>query len=87
MNQEIPREIQKLFDVVSRRLGREHPEEISADLPLYSNTLEQDQTEEIRSGLQAKLRFAVNGFAPVVTLGRAQDENESGSLIVNFEKL
>jgi len=89
MNQEILLEIQKLFDVVRRRLNGERPEGIDADLPLYSNELSLGDAEQIRAGLQAELAAAleVEGFEPVVLLGRPQDENEAGSLIVTFQKI
>ena len=86
MNQKILLEIQTLFDVVKRRLDTEHPEGIDADLPLYSNELSEKELEQIRAGLQAKLATELNEFRPVVALGRSQDENEAGSLIVSFRK-
>ena len=85
MNQEISLEIQTLFDVVKQRLDCEHPEGIDADLPLYSNKLSEQDVEQIRAGLQAKLAPESKGFEPVVALGRSQDVNEAGSLIVSFQ--
>lgn len=82
MNQAISDEIQKLFDVVSRQLETETPGPIN--LPLYSNELQDEEIEAIRSGLQAELESAINGRASDVTLGRVQDENEAGSLVVSF---
>lgn len=84
MNRAISDEIQKLFNVVSRRLETEAPDSVSPNLPLYSNKLQDEEIEAIRSGLQAELVSAVSGYVPHVTLGRVQDENEAGSLIVNF---
>jgi len=89
MNQEILLEIQNLFDVVRGRLIREAPEGIDADLPLYSNKLSPKDVEQVRAGLQAELAAAAEagGFEPLVVLGRPQDENEAGSLVVTFQKL
>ena len=89
MKQEILLEIHKLIDVVSQRLTRERPEGVDADLPLYSNKLSPKDVEQIRAGLQAGLAATVEaeGFEALVVLGRPQDENEAGSLIVTFQKL
>ncbi|MDH0646203.1 hypothetical protein N5D48_05235 [Pseudomonas sp. GD03858] len=84
MNREISDEINTLFNVVRRRLDTETPDSVSPSLPLYSNKLQDEEIEAIRSGLEAKLASAVSGFVPHVALGRAQDENEAGSLIVSF---
>lgn len=87
MNQEIALEVQKLLDVVKRRLDGELPEGVDVNLPLYSNRLSQKDVEKIRALLQAELAVAteVEGFEPLVVPGRPQDKNEAGSLIVTFK--
>ncbi|WP_447096846.1 hypothetical protein [Pseudomonas sp. CF10PS3] len=89
MNQEIALEVITLLDVVKKRLDSESPEGIQVGLPLFSNNLSPKDLEQIRADLQAKLKAeaAVDGFEPLVALGRPQDENEAGSLIVTFQKL
>jgi hypothetical protein len=86
VNLEISSEIQKLFDVVRDQLGSEHPEGFTTGLPMFSNTLTEEQTEEIRAGLQARLAVVADGAVPVVTVDRPQDENQAGQLKVNFLK-
>ncbi|MEX5547858.1 hypothetical protein Q1J68_19760 [Pseudomonas pergaminensis] len=89
MNQEIALEVITLLDVVKTRLDSELPEGIQVSLPLFSNNLSPKDLEQIRADLQAKLKAepVVDGFEPLVALGRPQDENEAGSLIVTFQKL
>ena len=89
MKQEIALEVIKLLDVVKKRLDRERTEGIQAVLPLFSNNLSPKDVEQIRADFQAKLKAEAEaeGFEPLVVLGRPQDENEAGSLIVTFQKL
>lgn len=84
MNREISDEIESLSNVVRRRLETETPDSVAPNLLLYSNKLQDKEIEAIRSGLEAELASAASGFAPHVVLGRPQDENEAGSLIVSF---
>ena len=87
MKQEIALEVITLLDVVKKRLDRERTEGIQAVLPLFSNKLSPKDVEQIRADFQAKLKAEAEGFEPLVVIGRPQDENEAGSLIVTFQKL
>ncbi|WP_369990944.1 hypothetical protein [Pseudomonas xanthosomatis] len=84
MNHGIADEVQTLSGVVRRLLEKETPGSVSTNLPLFSNKLQDDEIEAIRSGLEAALSSAVSGYVPRVAIGRTQDENEAGSLIVSF---
>lgn len=84
MNPIISSEIQTLFDAVVGQLGSGHPEGYSGGVPLFSNSLTEEQTEEIRVGLQARLAEVANGTVPVVTVAQPQDENQAAVLKVSF---
>ena len=86
MNQIISSEIQTLFDAVVCLLGSGHPEGYSGGVPLFSNSLTEEQTEEIRLGLQNRLVKIAAGTVPVVTVDRPQDENQAANLKVSFFK-
>lgn len=86
MNQIISTEIQTLFDAVVDLLGSGHPEGFTGGLPLFSNSLTEEQIEEIRIGLQARLVEVADGTVPVVTVDRPQDEDQGAVLKVSFHK-
>ncbi|WP_369781538.1 hypothetical protein [Pseudomonas sp. WC2401] len=87
MNPIISSEIQTLFDAVVGLLGSGRPEGYSGGVPLFSNSLTEEQTEEIRVGLQTRLAEVADGAVPVVTVAQPQDENQAGVLKVSFLKI
>jgi len=86
MNHGINEEAQTLFEAIEGLLEDGDLEGVTKSLPLFSNKLTRDQIEEIRLALQDKLSAIARGAVPVVALGRQQDHNQAGELLVHFLK-
>lgn len=86
MNHVIADEVQTLFDALSGMLEGGDLEGVMKGLPLCSNSLTPEQTEEIRVRLQERLPVVSRGTVPVVTLGRGHDAGQAGELHVHFLK-
>ncbi|WJO30995.1 hypothetical protein [Pseudomonas monteilii] len=86
MNHGIADEVQKLFNALMWMLEDGDLEGITKVLPLCSNTLTPEQTENIRHTLQERLPVIARGAVPVVSIGRAHDDDQAGDLHVHFLK-
>lgn len=86
VNHTLSSEISNLLDVVEDQLGVDQPEGFTSGLPLFSNSLTENQIEEVRVRLQDLLVRPARGTVPVVTVFRPQDENQAAELKVTFLK-
>ena len=86
MNHGIADEVHTLFDALTAMLEGGELEGVTKGLPLCSNSLTAEQTEEIRLRLQDRLLAVARGTVPVVLVGREADDDQAGDLHVHFLK-